>query len=331
MRSRIKDFLLYCRTVDFGKVELSKRERTFYRRFSKEVLSLCRSLPESAQTDSILFLMRYAGVHLGDEPDFFADYYPPAWSVVYWLRHTRTLPVQRLSKKDMANAVTAQSMAMFLHSLDDHLVDVQLRVSFLTLLLRSQAWTIMNSAFRNLAEGVPSGDRTVRGFIDDYYSSNQDSKGPESLDAYCAVFRKRMAIGTVAPVLLSMKMTGMSDFTRDIESAYGSFGIAWRLLDDINDIEKDMEKGAEAAIYCCLPEELKAHWQNRSVKTQAGHEDAADTILTDALEHGLVEKIKERICTELEAAESVAEVYNMTGLAREFRSLASPLKNSGNA
>ena len=239
MKSNIRDFLHRCETTDFGKITLSKMERNFYRRFSNEIVSFCRSLPKSAQTDSIRFLMKYAGINLGDELDFFAGYYPPTWSILYWLSHNRTLPTKRLKKGDVANAVTAQSMAMFLHSLDDHLTDSQVSVSPLTLLLRSQAWTIMNRAFCNLAEGLPGGARelfevslmiTIR--------ASKDSKGLKSLDSYCDLFRKQMAIGMVAPILLSMKMTGKSDFTRDIEIAYGSFGIAWRLLDDIQDIRR---------------------------------------------------------------------------------------------
>ncbi|MGA2465913.1 MAG: hypothetical protein ABSH06_16365 [Thermodesulfobacteriota bacterium] len=226
MKGRIRDFLLYCKTIDFGKGELSKMESTFYRRFSNEIVTLCRSLPESVQTDSILFLIQYSGVNLGDELDFFANYYPPAWSILYWLSHDYALPAKRLKEGDVTSAITAQSMAMFLHSLDDHLTDGQVSVSPLTLLLRSQAWTIMNRAFCNLAEGVPAGERTFRNFIDDYYSSIQDSKGLKSLDSYCDLFRRQMAIGMIAPILLSMKMTGLSDFTRDIEIAYGSFGIA---------------------------------------------------------------------------------------------------------
>ena len=72
MKSRISDFLLHCKTMDFGKDKLSKRESIFYRRFSNEILSLCRSLPESAQTDAILFLMQYSRLNFVDELDFFA-------------------------------------------------------------------------------------------------------------------------------------------------------------------------------------------------------------------------------------------------------------------
>ena len=327
MKSNIRDFLHYCETTDFGRITLSKMERLFYRRFSKEIVSLCRSLPESLQTDSMLFLMQYSRLNLGDELDFFANYYPPVWSILYWLSHNRTLPTKRLKKGDVPSAITAQSMAMFLHSLDDHLLDGQVSVSPMTLLLRTQAWAIMNHAFSNLAEGVPSGKRTVRSFIDEYYSSIQDSKRPKSLDSYCDHFRRQMAIGMIAPILFSTKMIGVSDFTRDIETAYGSFGIAWRILDDIRDIRKDIEKGAHSAIYLCLPNKIKAHWNNSNLESPATAKSSTNTIINHILEYHLIEKIKERIFAELEKAASIVEAQNIRGLAREFRCLAHPLKH----
>jgi len=328
MKGRIRDFLLYCESLDFGKGELSETKSCFYRQFNSEILSLCRSLPESAQTDAMLFLMQYSGVHLGDELDFFANYYPPIWSILYWLSHDRTLPTERLNDRDMTNAVTAQSTSMFLHSLDDHLVDGQVSVAPLTLLLRSQAWTIMNRSFCNLAEGVPAGGETIRRFIDAYYLSNQDSKEPQSLDNYCDRFRSQMAIVTIAPILLCMKISGVSDFTRDIEIAYGSFGIAWRLLDDIKDIGEDMKKGARSSIYLCLPEQLRTQWRN-NIGTQVAVKDSVSAILDHILEHSLIDKLKERICCELETAASIVEAYNMAGLAGEFRCLADPLRSNG--
>jgi hypothetical protein len=327
MKGRIRDFLLYCKTIDFGRGELSKMENTFYRRFSNEILSLCRSLPQSVQTDSMLFLMQYSGLNLGDELDFYANYYPPTWSILYWLCQDCTVSTKRLKKGDVASAVTAQSMAMFLHSLDDHLTDGQVSVSPLSLLLRSQAWTIMNRAFCNLAEGIPAGEKTVRSFIDEYYSSIQDPKGPKSLDNYCDLFRRQMAIGMVAPILMSMKMTAVSDFTRDIETAYGSFGIAWRLLDDIKDIRVDIEKGAHSAIYLCLPEKMRTHWNNNTIRSRAVPNDSTNAILKYILESCLIDKIEERICAELETAASIVEAHKIRGLAREFRCLAHPLRH----
>ena len=329
MKDRIRDFLHYCKSIDFGKVKLSKMESTFYRRFCNAILSLCRALPESLQTDSMLFLMQYSGLNPGDKLDFFATYYPPVWSILYWLSHEHTLTAKRLKKGDVTNAVTAQSMAMFLHSLDDHLIDGQVSVSPLTLLLRSQACTIMNCAFCNLVEDVPSGQKTVRRFIDDYYASFQEPKELKSLDSYCDLFRRQMAIGMVAPILLSMKRTGLSDFTRDMEISYGSFGIAWRLLDDIRDIGNDIKNGSHSAIYFCLPEKVRSLWNHNLNRSQADVADSINAILNYILKHSIIDSIKERICAELDAAKSMVEAHNMRGLAREFRCLAHPLRNSG--
>lgn len=324
MKGRIKDFLSCCESLDFGKTELSETKGTFYQRFGNEIVSLCRSLPASAQTDSMLFLIKYSRVRLGDEVDFFANYYPPIWSILYWLSQDSVLPTERLEDEDVECAVAVQSMAMFLHSLDDHLIDGQVGVTPLTLLLRSQAWRIMTRSFRTLAERVPAGEETVLRFIDDYYSSTQESMGIESLDDYCDLFRKQMAIVMIAPVLLSMKLTGIAGFTRDIETAYGSFGIAWRLLDDIKDMGEDMKKGSHSAVYYCLPEPLRAEWEN-NIGTQASANNSANAILGYILEHSVIDNLRERICRELETAASIVEAHNMAGFAGEFRCLAEPL------
>jgi hypothetical protein len=187
----------------------------------------------------------------------------------------------------------------------------------------------MNRAFRNLAGDIPGGERTVRNFIDEYYSSIQDSKGLKSIDDYCDLFRRQMGIGMVAPILLSMKMTGISDFTKDIETAYGSFGIAWRLLDDIKDIRHDIEKKSHSATYLCLPKKARTQWNNNAVRSRVAAKDSTNAILSHILENGLIDKIKERICAELEKGASIVEAHNMIGLAREFRCLAHPLRNRG--
>lgn len=330
MKRNIRDFLHHCETMDFGRIIFSKTEGNFYRRFSNEIIALCRSLPESVRTDSILFLLKYFGVNLSEGVDFYAHFYAPTWSILYWLSHNNTLPTNRLKKGDINNAVTAQSMAMLLHTLDDHLTDEQLNVSPLTLLLRSQAWTIMNRALGNLAKGIPGGSRTSQGFLGQYYSNIQDSKEQNNLDSYCCHFRKQMAIGMVAPILLSMKMERIADFARDMEMAYGSFGIAWRLLDDIRDIDRDMERGAHSAIYLCLPNKMRNHWNNHNNRSRTAAKEAWNAVLDHLLEYRLIEKIKERICEELRAASAVVEIYGLKGLSREFKCLAYPLRKSNN-
>ena len=329
MRSNIEDFLLLCENVDFGKNTLSEKERAFYQRLNNEMILLCRSLPESVQGNATLFLMQYSGVKFGDELDFFANYYPPIWSIVYWLTKDSFFPHKQLQDEDLRSAVTAQSMAMFLHALDDHLTDNQVSVSLLTLLLRTEAWNSMNLALLNLSKGLPAGETTISRFINDYYSSNQDSTELGSLDRYCDLVRKQGATLLITPILLSMKMTGISKFTSDIETAFGSFGVAWRLLDDLRDIREDVGTGAETSIYLCLPERLRTYWKSSVFGTGATVESAQKAVLMYIFQHNIIGDIKKRIYAELELAASIVEAHNLTGLGAEFRCLADPFRNCG--
>jgi len=186
---------------------------------------------------------------------------------------------------------------------------------------------IMNNALSSLANGVDGGKSIVQGLIDDYYSSIRSSKDNLSLDNYCDLFRKQMATWLIVPVLMTKKMTTDEEFTDAIQTAYGSFGIAWRLLDDIKDIETDMMKGVHSSVYNCLPEDIKNHWDK---DTEYKNSDYAGIILDYVLENSIIDRIKERICNELESAASIADHYNMRGLADEFRCLLSPLKNRQN-
>ena len=54
----------------------------------------------------------------------------------------------------------------------------------------------------------------------------------------------------------------------------------------------------------------------------------ARIILDYVLENKLIDRVKNRICSELECAASVADFYSMIGLADEFRCMVSPLKNA---
>ena len=185
----------------------------------------------------------------------------------------------------------------------------------------------MNRAFATLAAGVPNGDSAVGRFIDEYYFSNQHTEGIVSLNSYCDLFRKQMAIVVAAPVLLCMKMTGDSYFAGQIESAFGSFGIAWRLLDDVQDISEDIETGSESSVYFCLTERLKSEWKTCGVEIRDGTRPAVIRILSHILEGRFIDDIKARICAELRVASSAATACNMIGLAEEFQCLTLPLDN----
>jgi len=326
MQNRFKDLLVTCSEIELGAVNLSEREKKFCSDLNDEIISLCESLPISTQTDALLLLMRHLRTFIGEDLNFFSSYYAPAWSIIYWLANSGSKD-NGLSKIDIQNASTSHSMAIFLHPLDDHLNDHEWPVSHLTLLLRSQAWMIMINAFNRLADGIHKGHQMVQDFINDYYAGICGCDEIESLDTYCDLFRKQMATWLIVPVLMTKKMTTDEVFSNAVQKAYGSFGIAWRLVDDLKDIEPDMMKSYHSAIYYCLPHNLKALWDHNAGKKLTQNSGPTAVILDYLQKNKVVERIKERICSELESGASIADECDVAGLADEFRCLLRPLKN----
>jgi len=326
MEDEFEDLLSSCSAINFGMIDISREEKEFYNDLNNEIMLLCKSLPESAQTDALLFLMDYSKISFGEDLDFFKRYYIPAWSILYWLIH-RCHDAGGLGQIDIRNAKTAHSMAMFLHSLDDHLNDNELPASHVALLLRSQSWMIMNHALGTLADRVNGGEEIVRSFINNYYSGICGSAKTKSLESYCDLFRKLMAMGLIVPALMTREITSDVGFTDAVLTAYVSFGIAWRLLDDIQDIRIDMAKGIHSSIYACLPEEIRDSWNGDAEEKKDKNTGYAQLVLSYIQKDSVIDRIKERIRSELESAASIADHFDMSGLGDEFRSLLRPLRN----
>ena len=326
MNSRITELLSFCSRVDFGIVPLSREEKSFRVELNREMLLLCENLPKSMQTKSALFFMKYLHASFDENLNFVKYFYTPAWSILFWL-HRSCPDNKRLSSKHMKNAKTGHIMAMFLHAFDDHLTDGQLSVTHMALLMRSLSWMIMNRAFERLAKGVERGPAIVRDYIDDYYSSIGTSEEMESLDSYCAFFTKQMATWLIVPVLMAKRMCSDDEFVRSVQAVYSSFGIAWRLLDDLQDIENDMMKGIHSSIYTCLPDEIRKGWDRVKEEEADGNGGSAGRVLNYVLASGIIDIIRKRICSELESAASRADSCFMTGFADELRCLLRPLSN----
>ncbi|MFC1581041.1 hypothetical protein ACFL4N_09075, partial [Thermodesulfobacteriota bacterium] len=332
MDGRVQDFLAYCSKIDFGPVNLSKEEKKIYEEFNRENILLCDSLPKSIRDRTKKFLKEYSGIEKDtedDKSDFFKKYHAPAWSIIYWLTHPK-LANDHLSEEDVKNAITAHTMALNLHSLDDHLNDGQIPTNHITLLLRSESWSRMTTAFDHLAAGEKAQMKIVKNFINDYYSSICGPEAVDSLDSYCDLFRRQMATWLMVPVLIANKVSDNLEFPDAVQSAYESFGIAWRLLDDLQDILIDLITDSHSAVYILLPEDMRRLWDNIFRDVSTIKIDHANDILDYIQANGIVEHLQKRACSELESAAVIAEGFKMKGLAEEFRCLAKPLKISLN-
>ncbi len=323
MNDKLAKLLSYCSDIDFGSVSISNQEKEFCNELHDEAISLCKSLPASIQTGALFFLMRCFRIPFGEKFTIFMRYYVPAWSVIYWLMQSGSHD-NKIKAEARKHAITAHSMALLLHPLDDHLNDGQIPISHMALLFRSQAWMIMNDALNQLADGIDGGHEIVQGFMNDYCSSITNPKEMPSLDHYCDSFRKQMATWLIVPCLLMKRIYNDDKFTEDMQSAYQSFGIAWRLLDDINDIESDLGIGVKSSVYTCLPDNMK----NLSINESQKNNSNKNKILKYVLENGVIGQIRQRICNELESAVSIAKRYNMEDLSNQFTCLMKPLKNA---
>jgi hypothetical protein len=315
-----------CSLLDFGAVDLSREEEIFRGELNREILSFCEYLPQSMRTKAVLFLMKYFHVSFSDGLNFVNYFYAPAWSILFWLH--RSCPDNRkLGPKYLKDAKTGHTMAMFLHAFDDHLTDEQLPVSHLALLMRSQSWMIMSQALERLARGVEEGTAIVADFIDDYYSSIGTSDETESLDSYCDFFRKQMATWLIVPVLMAKRIDVNEEFVRSAQMVYSSFGIAWRLLDDLQDIEKDLIKGTHSSLYTCLPNDIRKKWDRVKDEKVNQNGGPAGKVLNYILINGVIDQIRQRICSELESAACRADTCDLAGFADELRCLSKPLRN----
>ena len=176
-----------------------------------------------------------------------------------------------------------------------------------------------------LAESSGQGDKVVGSHLDNYYSAICHPENVDTLDRYCDVFRKQMATWLIVPTLMAEKMNADWQFTNELKRAYGSFGIAWRLLDDIRDVEDDRLRAAPSAIYACLPQEIKDLWHHPpDEKRDVGCQTTAP-ILDCILENRIIDRLKKRIYNELASAAAIAESGNMVGLASELVSLGIPM------
>lgn len=313
-----------CREINFGRVGID-RAAGFYRELNEGIVRLCRSLPAAAQAGGMMFAMNYAGIKIGDGLDFFRNYPVPVWSDIYWIGQAAGIPGE-ISPDLMAQGITAHAMAMLLHSMDDHLADGQVPATHLALLLRSQAWLLMHRSLERFTEGLSGGVEEAELCIDRYYGGIISEASPADIDEYCRQFKDQMATGLIVPLATARRVSADTGLAEAARGACESFGIAWRLLDDIQDLGDDLSRGSRTAPYLLLSDEGKNLWACVSAAAGACDADDALRLLERKIgEERIIPRLLEMIRCELDSAASGAERAGLAGLAAEYRALAAPL------
>lgn len=315
--------------LHFGVPSLSEGEKEFYRNLNDAVLRILKTLPPLTQTAALLELAACLNIPFTKDIDFFRGFYPPAWSILYWI-NAAAAGEKRFSEDDLQNVNAVHASAMLLHRLDDHLVDAQIPLTHQCLLIRSHLWGALNQARGKLTRGIGSQAGFGNRFIERYYSSMDSRKRVDSLNSYCDRFKRQMAMGYIAPVWMAEQITSDPQLPKAVETLFGGFGIAWRLLDDLQDIPADMQTGQQSAVYWCLPEDIKPYWGGSGPDPTVTADRARD--IAEFIEgRAIVGQIVMRICRELDSAAMVAAACNIKGYSEELSALAAPLRKMADA
>jgi hypothetical protein len=325
MGKKASSFSNFCSSIDFGEVTLSGEEKLFYDQLKQAIMRIIKSLPLPVQTDAMLELMGHLKLPLNRDVDFLKAFYPPTWTILYWLYITFD-DGSVFSKRDIQNYCTIHSAAMLLHLIDDHLVDGDMPATHQVLLLRSQLWVAMNHALNAQTRGKDRDFQTARKYLDTYYASVGNAQGLSSLNAYCLRFKQQMGMGFIAPVLMTKKITVDVRLSKAVETLFGAFGTAWRLLDDLQDIPTDILKRTRSSVYICLPEKIKRQWCSKRPATISKVEHT-ELIFQSIIEQNIIERLISRICQELNLASSIADSIKIQGYASELNSLEKSLKS----
>ncbi|WP_210413012.1 hypothetical protein [Leptospira semungkisensis] len=243
--------------LEFGSKDPSEEEKDFCKLLNRSTLSLCYGLPVSLRTEAVLFLYKYSESSLIGGFDFLRRYYGPSYSILYWINES----AQALPWEDswLTLLLESHSCALLLHSLDDHLADGSIKANHTILQLRTEAWSRYAQSSKLFGKEIHGGVSISEEFVDKYFKTISDSSLLENLDAHLNRFRSQMATWSLQPYLLAR-----SYFSRDqaelVLKMYESFGISWRLLDDYQDLNDDLENEELSSMVYFLPEEKRSEW-----------------------------------------------------------------------
>lgn len=303
--------------AQFGPVSLTADQTLWLDSLNATLPQLCRRMPAALQDAALLSIQQhFTNFQLQHLLRFFTKFYPPTWTIVYWLSQSdpSTAP------EEIATMLRGQAMAMFLHMLDDHLVDGQIPLDNLLLQLRTEAWTLYAQATADLAGAISDGSAWRDSLISRYFGGVHRPAVPHDLDSYCAGFCHQSATGLVIPVLLARRL-GLDSAA--ICSAYEDFCIAWRLLDDLRDLPDDVAAGVRSGIYYSLDPEGRRAWD---ACAGTGLDSPHGQALSAALNGGCLDRFAAQIVARLDQAAALAGSFGLPGYAAELNDLAAPLR-----
>lgn len=298
--------------IDFGPASAGPEIVRLRQTMNASLLRLAEALPESLREEANTILHGYA------DGDFFRLYYVPMWSFLHHVMERCGESRFNLAAQD--DAREAHAMALFLHLLDDHLCDGQLRTTMLLLQLRTLAWQRFLSSSHSLSLRLCLDPNLFDKHTGSYITSLHRTEQVPGVEAYEHRFRRQMGICTLVPRLVGYASSGQAG-SESLVGIIEDFGIAWRLLDDIQDIGADSCKGEQTSVWLELDGEGRRCWE--ACRERFAAEGSLDPVLFNKLtasiqETGCLYRLFVRIGQKLLGAARSAESQGWLDMALEL-------------
>jgi hypothetical protein len=190
---------------------------------------------------------------------------------------------------------------------------------------RCEAWRGFIAAADALRDAAAPGSRRVEQCVELYLTATQRPGEMRDLEAYCERFTRQIAIWTLAPWLLA-EMTGRADA---LCAMIENFCIAWRLLDDVQDIAADSTAGERTAVWHLLDDAGRRCWDDRRAAGERGDDTTFDALAAHALRPSCVPALLARVDAHLARAARIAAGENWDGLLREIVQSRLPIASRG--
>jgi hypothetical protein len=190
-------------------------------------------------------------------------------------------------------------------------------------MLRAEVWQAYTAGARALASSVAPVSRVVDVHLDtDLTAIHRDAPGG-SLEEFLADFVRRIAIWTLAPRLLGTAVGGEACATA-LQGVVELFPRAWRIVDDVQDIDSDAATGVTSCVWHSLDADGRRAWDAYHAASLAPGDRRAESwaaLSEAAWRSGCVPRLLEDANGYLADAARTGAVRGWSGIAAELDGL----------
>lgn len=313
------------RTIRFGAIELSDRERVIQDMLNMKLLNYSQELPEPLRASALQFILDLADEREGESFEFLERLPPPGWSFIWWIRNgSRTFLEDHFEL-----ALAGQLQAMLLWEIDRLLTQHLVEPNHMLLQLRTLSWIRFERRASNLASEFPGGRKIVEALIDEFYQ-NTLPPYPGELNSYADMLYHRAALGAVVPHLALMIHGDDPRAAGLLGEGYRFYFAALQMLGELHSFADAVREGSHTILYSALDDGGKKVWERcRGIDRPSERAAPEWRSLIEILnEQQAVSRVVNSIADALDSAAARVGAAGVGEPAGQFSDMNMPLANA---